>query len=186
MYDRPSPRRPRRCSTATRPPLPSAHRSASSPVPSGDPSSTTRTRRSRNASSRSITTGRFARSLYVGTTTVGRIRIRASVLFNAQRGYLFRDETDEEDDDGKQNQQDGAIWKPPGRGEIEQPVEGADRERRATQRHENAQRAEDGDHAQQDEEELGAVAGDAQLRAADAWPRVDRLERHVVARFDES
>src|SRR5262245_59413826 len=71
-YARPSPSLTARCRTPTVPPDDSASLSASSPVPSGESSSTTRTCRpgTPSAVSWSTTVPRLSRSLYVGTTTV--------------------------------------------------------------------------------------------------------------------
>src|SRR5688572_3801756 len=68
-YDRPRPRGPVRCMTCSRPSLAAASRSATSPVPSGEPSSTMRTLSPSMASRRGMSIPMLSRSLYVGTTT---------------------------------------------------------------------------------------------------------------------
>ena len=60
-----------------------------------------------------------------------------------------------------------------------------DRKRREADREEDAQRAEERHDLQDDDEELGAVAGEPDLRRADALPGIGRLERHVVPGLDE-
>src|SRR6478609_5737226 len=83
MYAWPSPSLAVRCSTCSQSRR-SASSSATAPVPSGEPSSTTRASPSngawRRTSSRAlIIRGRFSRSLYVGSTITYRSAIRQSI-----------------------------------------------------------------------------------------------------------
>ncbi len=64
-------------------------------------------------------------------------------------------------------------------------VRRAEQERGGADRQEHAQRAEERDDLEDDHQELRAVAGQPDLGRADARPRLDRLERDVVARLDE-
>ena len=65
-------------------------------------------------------------------------------------------------------------------------VAGAERERRRRDRQEDPQRTEDRHDAQHDQQELRTVARQPDLRRADARPRLDRLERHVVAGLEKA
>ena len=87
--------------------------------------------------------------------------------------------------DGEQDQEDGAVRNPPVHREVPDAVGRAGDEASALIGTKMRSGLKMRDDLQQDQQELGAVAREADLRLPDALPRVDRLERDVVAGLDE-
>src|SRR5687767_13005389 len=90
----------------------------------------------------------------------------------SQRRDLFRHQPDEEHDDRKKNQEDGAVRDSSVHREVQHAVPGAEDERESADRHEDAQRTENRDDLQKNEEELRAVTRDPNLRTAESWLRL--------------
>ena len=61
----------------------------------------------------------------------------------------------------------------------------AESKRGQAERQEDAKRAEEGDDLENDDQEFGAVAGEADLGLPDSRARFNRFERDVVAGFEK-
>src|SRR5258705_11004280 len=151
------------------------------PVPSGDASSTMTIRRSGTARSCPMSAATFARSLYVGMMTNGRMGRLFPGPLESQRGDLLGHEPDEKHDDGEENQDHGAVGDLARDNHVPDAVRGPGGECERAQRQEDAQRAEQRHDLQQYQKEARAVPRETDLRAAGTWPARNRLEGHVGA-----